>query len=96
MTVLLRVILTVILLAVCAALVWSRPGRATSGPGHAVRDDRFPSGVRPPPGSLPESPEGMLVRRLSIGEITASHYLRAMSQLAEHDAARHRLKTPHD
>lgn len=82
---LLRVILTVMLLAVCAALVWPRPGRRG-------RDDRFPSGVQPPPGSWPETPEGLLVRRLWAGEMTPAQYQQAMSRLAAH----HPLETPHD
>jgi hypothetical protein len=82
--VLLEVILTVILLGVCAALVWPRRGN----PGCAARDDRFPSGVRPYQGPWPESREGTLARQLEIGEIDRSQYLRAMSQLAERDTRR--------
>jgi hypothetical protein len=88
---LLEVTLTVILLAVCAALVWPRRAR-----GDPARDARFPSGVKPPHNSWPESDEGELARQLSADEITSSQYLWAMSRLAERDAARHPLEVPGD
>ena len=94
--VLLRVMLTVILLTVCVALVWPRHGRSPGDLGRGARDDRFPSGVKPLRNSWPESLEGVLARQLSIGEITRSQYLQAMSRLAERDAARHPLEVPSD
>jgi hypothetical protein len=90
-TVLLRVILAVMLLAVCVALVWPR-----RSPGAAGRDDRFPTGRKPVHDLWPESREGMLVRQLSADEITRLEYLQAMSRLAESDAARHPLEVPGD
>jgi hypothetical protein len=83
--VVLRVLLTVILLTVCTALVWPRPGH----PGRGVRDDRHPAGVRPLQDAWPESVEGVLVRQLSTGEIARSQYLQAMACIAGRDAARH-------
>jgi hypothetical protein len=93
---LLRVFLTVVLLAVCVALVWPRHGGSSGDAGRGLRDDRFPSGVQPMQDSWPENPEGVLVRRLSLGEITRPQYLEAMARLAERDAARHRLEVPGD
>ena len=89
---LLGVLLTVILLAVCVALVWPRPGHT----GEGSRDVRFPQGVKPAPDSWPANPEGMLVRQLSIGEISRSQYVLAMSHLAEREAARRPLEVPGD
>jgi hypothetical protein len=88
---LLEVSLTVILLAVCAALVW--PRRSCGDP---ARDARFPSGVKPLHDKWPESHEGELARQLSPDEITSAQYLWAMSRLAERDAARHPLEVPGD
>lgn len=93
---LLRVLLTVVLLTVCVALVWSRPGRSRGDPGRRARDDRFPSGVKPLHDTWPESHEGALVQQLAAGEISRSQYLQAMSHLAEGDAARHPLEVPGD
>jgi hypothetical protein len=83
--------LTVLLLAICVALVWPR-----RSPGAAARDDRFPTGRKPLHDSWPESREGILVRQLSADEITRAEYLQAMSRLAERDAARHPLQVPGD
>jgi hypothetical protein len=94
--VLLSVLLTVILLTVCLALVWPRPGRTRDDPGRGARDDRFPSGVKPLRDYWPENREGGLARQVSAGEIDRFQYVQAMSRLAERDAARHPLEMPGD
>jgi hypothetical protein len=90
--VLLRVMLTIVLLAVCVALVWPRPG----GLGRRVWDARSPNGARLPQDSWPESLEGVLARQLTAGRTTRSQYLQAMARLAERDAQRHPLEPPRD
>ena len=77
-----RVVLTLALLTVCAALIWRGPGRGFGDPGRGARDDRFPSGVKPLRETWPESREGMLAQQLTNGEISRSQYARAMSRLA--------------
>jgi hypothetical protein len=83
-------VLTVILLAMVAATVWSAV--TDKEPGGAAAQDTEPAPVP----ATPETLEGVLARQVVEGEITASQYRRAVHRLAERDADRHPLSVPSD
>jgi hypothetical protein len=88
----LRVMLTMILLMVCVALLWPRPG----GSVRDARVARSSPGAKLTENSRPVSVEGVLVGQLVAGRITRGQYLQAMSDLAQRDAQRHPLEAPRD
>ena len=81
-------VLTVILLAMVAATVWSAVTDTTPG-----EDDKPEKAAAPAP-AAPESLEGVLVRQLLDGEITGPQYRRAVHRRAQRDADRHPLAVP--
>jgi hypothetical protein len=83
-------VLTVILLAMVAATVWSAVTDTEAGEAGAATKD---AEAVPVP-ATPETLEGVLARQLMDGEITGAQYRRAVHRLAQRDADRHPLSVP--
>ena len=78
---------TVLVLSVCAVLVWSRVLCEPS----AARPWRAEV---PTPGEVTASLEGVLAAQLAAGDITHNQYLQAMERVAAGDVFRHPLVVP--
>jgi uncharacterized membrane protein len=89
-TMIFMLVLTVILLALVAATVWSAVTDTTAGEHDQPEQGADTAPVPAPPETL----EGVLVRQLLDGEITGPQYRRAVHRLAQRDADRHPLSVP--